>query len=278
MQDDDEHREQPGNGVRDAEPEVARGRQQEPAHRLAPRPRVGKPPQHEADRRVDQHEVQDDRQRRHQRRARRRAAARRGPRRRRRARFGRPFARRWRRCRWPTARRARVDAPQHQQAERSAPTAAAAPRAASAPGVRASAASSSACCSRSAARAAAPSTVSPDSSSTSGGVSASTPREPTVISQPPSNGSRCDGTGDAAARPDRRARAPAPSARSAGPRPSTRALSTTIGRLKNVSVAASPEGSARIAAADRSAPRGPLPRQTASATHERAPAPCSRVQ
>ena len=37
----------------DAEAQVLSGREQEPAHRLAPRPRVGKPPQDEADRGVD---------------------------------------------------------------------------------------------------------------------------------------------------------------------------------------------------------------------------------
>ncbi len=150
MHEDDQHREQPGDGVRDAKTQVLHGRQQEPAHRFAPGPRVGEPSQHEADRGVDHDEIEDDRRAPSRPRARRRAVARRGPRRHRRSRFGRPSARRWRSSLRPTARRARVT-PHSASRPNTSTAAAAAPARSSTPGVRASTASSSACRRRSAA-------------------------------------------------------------------------------------------------------------------------------
>ena len=125
-------REQPGDGVRDAKTQVLRGRQQEPAHRFAPGPRVGEPSKHEADRGVDHDEIQDDRPAPSRPRARRRAVARRGRRRRRRSRFGRPSARRWRRSCRPTARRARA-MPHSASRPSTSTAAAAAPERSSAP-------------------------------------------------------------------------------------------------------------------------------------------------
>ena len=92
-----------------------------------------------------------------------------------------------------------------------------------------------------------PGSVSPSRASTSGGISTSTPREPTVMSEPPSSG--CQSTGPVirwATRSSRIRSAAAGALR--GLRPRTRALRETIGRLKSVTTAVSPEGSALTAA------------------------------
>ncbi len=64
-QHDQRDREQPGNGLHHAEAQVLDGRQQEPAQRLPPGPRVGKLSKHECQRRVHHDEIQADHRRLH---------------------------------------------------------------------------------------------------------------------------------------------------------------------------------------------------------------------
>ena len=115
------------------------------------------------------------------------------------------------------------------------------------PGARISSASESACCRCATARAVTDPSVSPARSSTSAFVSTTTPRFATLIIAPPSN--TLDSTGPVIpwlARSSRLRSAPA--ARSSGLRPSTRALSSTIGLFVKVTVAVSCERSAPMTA------------------------------
>ena len=106
--------------------------------------------------------------------------------------------------------------------------------------------------------------VSPDSSSMSRVVRRITPFPATVISEPPSND--CESTGPVIPSSISRSMTRlAPSARSTGSRPSTRARSVTMGRLKNAKMVGCADGSEWMA--DKH--RGPRSRAASPAFERR---------
>ena len=219
---DQEHGEQSRDGAQDAKAEILQGRQEEAAHRLAPRARVRKAPEHECDDDINHDEIDDNDDG-----GQKLALKIDQPRgadgfevgdaglRERVLRDGHELAGQ---CAVPPG-----EAPQRRQA-RHRPSRASATDRSSMPGVPASSGGGERLLqTRDGLGSRARQRLAERESSTSGGISAITPREPTLMSEPPSSG--CESTGPVSPLGDQvvedplggRRRAPADRARGRAP-------------------------------------------------------------